>query len=60
MMSKKRIGRMRKAFETWIERGWHKSFRYELTRRTAYGAYQNFGLQQAWHAFEAGWRRARR
>jgi hypothetical protein len=60
MSTEKRLGRTRKAFESWITRGWHKSFRYELKRKNVYGAYQNFDLQQAWHAFQAGWRRARR
>lgn len=55
----KRAGRMRKAFETWIRRSWHESWRKGLKRNDA-GAYTMFELQQAWFAFQAGWRRARR
>jgi hypothetical protein len=50
---------MRKKFETWVRRGWHKSFRAGLARNK-HGAYANFDIQQAWFAFQAGWRRARR
>lgn len=49
---------MRKSFETWIKRSWHKSFQPGL-KRNANGVYESFDLQQAWFAYAAGWRRAR-
>jgi len=55
----KRLGRMRKAFETWVRRSWHESWRKGL-KRNEHGTYQMLDLQQAWFAFQAGWRRARR
>jgi len=50
---------MRKAFETWVKRTWHPSFREGLTRYPS-GAYTGFDIQQAWFAFQAGWRKGRK
>ena len=51
---------IRKAFERWVRRTWHESYRAGLARNKQ-GAYLNFDVQQSWFAWQAGWQsRARR
>lgn len=50
---------VRKAFETWVKRSWHKSY-WAALKRNENGIYTNFDLQQAWFAYSAAWRRSRR
>jgi hypothetical protein len=46
---------IQKAFEKWVKRTWHESWRTMLTKNNR-GAYESFDIQQSWFAFEAGWR----
>lgn len=46
---------MRKSYEQWVRRTWHKSYRAGLIRNK-HGAYMMFDIQMSWFAWAAGWR----